>query len=629
MKAPGIKKTVSAVAEKLETTVNPILPQDCYTDILDEDTFATWLKRLKAASVFAFDTETDGLDVLSANLVGLSFAIAPGEVAYLPMAHDYLNLSGQLDRHSVLERLKSIWEDEKILKIGQNIKFKIGILARYGVALRGIAYDTMLESYVLNSVSGLHAITNLVNRYQGYKPTTIKTIGVKAKHKLFLKKIASSAVARYTAEEVDMTLRLHLKMWPQLQKRPDLLRVFREIEMPLVSVLSHVERTGVLIDASALSVYSQELAKRLDELEMQAHDLAGEKFNLASPKQVQAILYETGKLPVLKRTPGGMPSTNEDVLAELAIDYILPKIILEFRCLAKLKTTYTDKLPLMINPLSGRVHTSYYQAVTSTGRLSSRDPNLQNIPVRKAEGRRIRQAFIAAEGYRIVAADYSQIELRIMAHLSQDSELLKAFVEGKDIHRTTAAEIFGVHLDEVDNEQRRSAKAVNFGLIYGMSSFGLSRQLGVPRCEAQRYMDRYFNRYPRILEYMERTRRHASEKGYVTTLYGRRLYLPDVRSSNVLRRKAAERAAINAPMQGTAADIIKRAMIRLDAWIQEQETPLVCMIMQVHDELVFEVHKSVIDASSDHIRRLMEGSIELTVPLKVDLGAGVNWDTAK
>ncbi|HEJ6938787.1 DNA polymerase I [Serratia marcescens] len=627
-KAAGGAKPAAAAAEAPKALAEAKLSQDGYVTILDEAAFTDWLARLKKADVFAFDTETDGLDTLTANLIGLSFAIAPGEAAYLPVAHDYLDAPPQLDRAYVLEALKPLLEDEKALKVGQNLKFDMSLLARYGIEMRGIAYDTMLESYVLDSVGGRHDMDSLADRYLSHKTITFEEIAGKGKNQLTFNQIALEQAAPYAAEDADVTLQLHLAMWPQLKQSAELLTVFNEIEMPLLPVLSHIERTGVLIDPAILSAHSQELAKRLAELEAQAHELAEEPFNLASTKQLQAILYEKQKLPVLKKTPGGAPSTNEEVLAELALDYPLPKVILEYRGLAKLKTTYTDKLPLMINPVSGRVHTSYHQAVTATGRLSSSDPNLQNIPVRNEEGRRIRQAFIAPEGYRIVAADYSQIELRIMAHLSQDEGLLKAFAEGKDIHRATASEVFGVPLDKVTGEQRRSAKAINFGLIYGMSAFGLARQLGIPRGEAQRYMDLYFERYPGVLDYMERTRQQASEQGYVSTLDGRRLYLPDVRSSNAMRRKAAERAAINAPMQGTAADIIKRAMIEVDAWLQGQEKPLVRAIMQVHDELVFEVHESVIEEASQRIRQLMEGSMTLAVPLKVDVGVGMNWDEA-
>ncbi|MGH1476626.1 DNA polymerase I [Yersinia proxima] len=608
--------------------VTAVLSQENYQTILDEKSLSDWIERLKKAEVFAFDTETDGLDTLSSNLIGLSFAVAPGEAAYLPLAHDYLDAPAQLDRDWVLAQLKPLLEDDKAMKVGQNLKFDQSMLARYGIDLRGIAFDTMLESYVLDSVAGRHDMDSLAERYLNHKTITFEEIAGKGKNQLTFNQIALEQAGPYAAEDADVTLQLHLVLWPKLQQSEGLKRVFQEIEMPLLPILSRIERTGVLIDQNILAAHSKELTIRLDELEKQAHELAEEPFNLASPKQLQVILYEKQKLPILKKTPGGAASTNEEVLAELALDYPLPKVILEYRGLAKLKSTYTDKLPLMINPVSGRVHTSYHQAVTATGRLSSRDPNLQNIPVRNEEGRRIRQAFIAPEGYRIMAADYSQIELRIMAHLSQDKGLLAAFAAGKDIHRATAAEVFGLPLEKVTNEQRRSAKAINFGLIYGMSAFGLARQLNIPRGEAQRYMDLYFERYPGVLEYMERTRKQAAEQGYVTTLDGRRLYLPDIHSRNATRRKAAEREAINAPMQGTAADIIKRAMIAVDAWLQQEAEPLVRVIMQVHDELVFEVHESVLESAEQKIRELMEQSMQLAVPLKVDVGVGYNWDQA-
>lgn len=608
--------------------VTAVLSQDNYQTILDEQTLADWIERLKKAEVFAFDTETDGLDTLSSNLIGLSFAVAPGEAAYLPLAHDYLDAPAQLDRQWVLDTLKPLLEDEKALKVGQNLKFDQSMLARYGIDLRGIAFDTMLESYVLDSVAGRHDMDSLAERYLNHKTITFEEIAGKGKNQLTFNQIALEQAGPYAAEDADVTLQLHLVLWPKLQQSEGLKRVFQDIEMPLLPILSRIERTGVLIDQNILAAHSKELAIRLDELEKQAHELAGEPFNLASPKQLQVILYEKQQLPILKKTPGGAASTNEEVLAELALDYPLPKVIIEYRGLAKLKSTYTDKLPLMINPVSGRVHTSYHQAVTATGRLSSRDPNLQNIPVRNEEGRRIRQAFIAPKGYRIMAADYSQIELRIMAHLSQDKGLLAAFAAGKDIHRATAAEVFGLPLEGVTTEQRRSAKAINFGLIYGMSAFGLARQLNIPRGEAQRYMDLYFERYPGVLEYMERTRKQAADQGYVTTLDGRRLYLPDINSRNANRRKAAEREAINAPMQGTAADIIKRAMIAVDAWLQQESAPLVRVIMQVHDELVFEVHETVLESAEQKIRELMEQSMQLAVPLKVDVGVGDNWEQA-
>lgn len=608
--------------------VTAVLSQENYQTILDEKSLADWIERLKKSEVFAFDTETDGLDTLSSNLIGLSFAVAPGEAAYLPLAHDYLDAPAQLDRDWVLATLKPLLEDEKALKVGQNLKFDQSMLARYGIELRGIAFDTMLESYVLNSVAGRHDMDSLAERYLNHKTITFEEIAGKGKNQLTFNQIALEEAGPYASEDADVTLQLHLVLWPKLQESEGLKRVFQEIEMPLLPILSRIERTGVLIDQNILAAHSKELTIRLDELEKQAHELAEEPFNLASPKQLQVILYEKQKLPILKKTPGGAASTNEEVLAELALDYPLPKVILEYRGLAKLKSTYTDKLPLMINPVSGRVHTSYHQAVTATGRLSSRDPNLQNIPVRNEEGRRIRQAFIAPKGYRIMAADYSQIELRIMAHLSQDEGLLAAFAAGKDIHRATAAEVFGLPLEKVTTEQRRSAKAINFGLIYGMSAFGLARQLNIPRGEAQRYMDLYFERYPGVLEYMERTRKQAADQGYVTTLDGRRLYLPDIHSRNANRRKAAEREAINAPMQGTAADIIKRAMIAVDAWLQQESESLVRVIMQVHDELVFEVHESVLESAEQKIRELMEQSMQLAVPLKVDVGVGDNWDQA-
>ncbi|CNH91097.1 DNA polymerase I [Yersinia thracica] len=621
-------KVFEAAESAPAVEVTAVLSQENYQTILDEKSLSDWIERLKNAEVFAFDTETDGLDTLSSNLIGFSFAVAPGEAAYLPVAHDYLDAPAQLDRNWVLAQLKPLLEDEKALKVGQNLKFDQSMLARYDIDLRGIAFDTMLESYVLDSVAGRHDMDSLAERYLNHKTITFEEIAGKGKNQLTFNQIALEQAGPYAAEDADVTLQLHLVLWPKLQQSEGLKRVFQEIEMPLLPILSRIERTGVLIDQNILAAHSKELTIRLDELEKQAHELAEEPFNLASPKQLQAILYEKQKLPILKKTPGGAASTNEEVLAELALDYPLPKVILEYRGLAKLKSTYTDKLPLMINPVSGRVHTSYHQAVTATGRLSSRDPNLQNIPVRNEEGRRIRQAFIAPKGYRIMAADYSQIELRIMAHLSQDQGLLTAFAAGKDIHRATAAEVFGLPLEKVTNDQRRSAKAINFGLIYGMSAFGLARQLNIPRGEAQRYMDLYFERYPGVLEYMERTRKQAAEQGYVTTLDGRRLYLPDIHSRNATRRKAAEREAINAPMQGTAADIIKRAMIAVDAWLQQEPEPLVRVIMQVHDELVFEVHESVLESAEQKIRELMEQSMQLAVPLKVDVGVGDNWDQA-
>ena len=632
MQAKGAKSAArplaaaADVAEAEEETAT-VLSAENYVTILDEQTLLTWIENLKKAPLFAFDTETDSLDNVSANMVGLSFAIEPGVAAYVPVAHDYLDAPDQIPRDRVLELLKPLLEDDKVLKVGQNLKYDRGILANYGIELRGIAFDTMLESYILVSVAGRHDMDSLSDRWLKHKTITFEEIAGKGKNQLTFNQIALEEAGRYAAEDADVTLQLHLKMWPELQQNEGPLNVFKNIEMPLVPVLSRVERNGVKIDPAVLHAHSQEIAKRLIELEKKAYDIAGEEFNLSSPKQLQTILFEKQGIKPLKKTPGGAPSTSEEVLEELALDYPLPKVILEYRGLAKLKSTYTDKLPLMISPKTGRVHTSYHQAVTATGRLSSTDPNLQNIPVRNEEGRRIRQAFIAPEDYLIVSADYSQIELRIMAHLSRDKGLLTAFAEGKDIHRATAAEVFGLPLESVSSEQRRSAKAINFGLIYGMSAFGLARQLNIPRKEAQKYMDLYFERYPGVLEYMERTRTQAKEQGYVETLDGRRLYLPDIKSSNGARRAGAERAAINAPMQGTAADIIKRAMIAVDGWLLS-EKPRVRMIMQVHDELVFEVHKDDLEAVAKKIHELMESSTTLAVPLLVEVGSGENWDQA-
>ena len=617
----------TAVQTPAAPAVTPDINSENYETILDEEALNRWAQILREAGEFAFDTETDSLDNLSARLVGMSFAAKAGHAAYVPIGHDYLDAPDQLLTEQVLRVMKPILEDEKIRKIGQNLKFDRGIMENYGVELRGIAFDTMLESYVLNSVAGRHDMDSLADRHLNYKTTTFEDIAGKGKKQLTFNQIPLEEAANYAAEDADITLLLHQALYPQLEAEKSLLHVYQDIEMPLVPVLSRMERTGVLIDANVLAAQSVELTARLDELEKQAFAIAGEEFNLSSPKQLQTILFEKLNLPVVKKTPGGAPSTNEEVLEELADNHELPRVILEHRSLSKLKTTYTDKLPLMVDPKTRRVHTSYHQAVTATGRLSSRDPNLQNIPVRTDEGRRIRQAFIARDGYCIMAADYSQIELRIMAHLSQDKGLLKAFAEGKDIHRATAAEVFGMPLDEVTADQRRSAKAINFGLIYGMSAFGLARQLGIPRGEAQRYMDLYFERYPGVLEYMARTREHAAEKGYVETLEGRRLWLPEINSRNGMRRKAAEREAINAPMQGTAADIIKKAMIAVDDWLQKENIDAL-MIMQVHDELVFEVRKEQQAEMAEKIRGLMEAAMKLDVPLKVEAGVGANWDEA-
>lgn len=623
---PAAKPQETIVIDESSSEPAATLSYENYVTILDEATLESWIEKLQKAPVFAFDTETDSLDNIAANLVGLSFAIEPGVAAYIPVAHDYLDAPDQIPRERALELLKPLLEDENARKVGQNLKYDRGILQNYGIELRGIAFDTMLESYILNSVAGRHDMDSLSDRWLKHKTITFEEIAGKGKNQLTFNQIALEEAGRYAAEDADVTLQLHLKMWPELQQHKGPLNVSKH-RMPLVPVLSRVERNGVKIDPAVLHKHSEEITLRLAELEKKAHDIAGEAFNLSSTKQLQTILFEKQGIKPLKKTPGGAPSTSEEVLEELALDYPLPKVILEYRGLAKLKSTYTDKLPLMINPKTGRVHTSYHQAVTATGRLSSTDPNLQNIPVRNDEGRRIRQAFIAPEDYLIVSADYSQIELRIMAHLSRDKGLLTAFAEGKDIHRATAAEVFGLPLDSVTGEQRRSAKAINFGLIYGMSAFGLSRQLNIPRKEAQKYMDLYFERYPGVLEYMERTRAQAKEQGYVETLEGRRLYLPDIKSSNAARRAGAERAAINAPMQGTAADIIKRAMIAVDEWLQKEQ-PRVRMIMQVHDELVFEVHKDSLDVVSKRIHQLMENCTRIDVPLLVEVGSGENWDQA-
>ncbi|MGL5763712.1 MAG: DNA polymerase I [Plesiomonas shigelloides] len=629
--APRARPTVSVSdsAEPAAAAMAPVtLDRSAYQTILQMSELDAWLDKLRAAPYWVLDTETDGLDYMTANLIGLSFATAAGEAAYLPVAHDYLDAPEQLDRDTVLARLKPLLEDKDSRKVGQNLKFDQSILARYGIELRGIWSDTMLESYVLNSVAGRHDMDSLSERHLGHQTITFEEVAGKGKNQLTFNQIPLEQAATYAAEDADVTLRLHEVLWPQLEQEAGLASVLQEMEVPLLSVLSRMERNGVLIDPALLGRHSMELTTRLAELEGKAHELAGEPFNLASTKQLQGILFEKLGLPVLKKTPGGAPSTNEEVLAELALDYPLPAVLLEYRGLAKLKSTYTDKLPQMINPATGRVHTSYHQAVTATGRLSSTDPNLQNIPVRNEEGRRIRQAFIAGAGNQIIAADYSQIELRIMAHLSGDAGLLRAFSEGKDIHRATAAEVFGLPLEQVSAEQRRSAKAINFGLIYGMSAFGLARQLGIGRNDAQRYMDLYFERYPGVLTYMERTREQAHAQGYVETLFGRRLQLPDIRSRNAMRRKGAERAAINAPMQGTAADIIKRAMLAVDAWLATPEAEGIRMIMQVHDELVFEVPQEKVALCSAKVRELMQHSAALDVPLLVEVGVGDNWDQA-
>ena len=596
-----------------------------YETLLTEADLNRWMEKLKQAKLFALDTETDNLDYMAANLVGISFALENGEAAYLPLQLDYLGAPKTLEKTTALALLKPILENPAIQKVGQNFKYDLTIFARNGIDVQGVAFDTMLESYVLNS-TGRHNMDDLAKRYLGHQTISFEEIAGKGKNQLTFNQIPLEQAAEYAAEDADVTMKLQQVLWEKLSKEPTLEKLFKEMELPLLGVLSRMERRGVLIDIDALFLQSNEIANRLSELEEQAYVLAGQPFNLASTKQLQEILFDKLGLPVIQKTPKGAPSTNEEVLEELAFSHELPKVLVEHRGLSKLKSTYTDKLPQMVNPQTGRVHTSYHQAVTATGRLSSSDPNLQNIPIRNEEGRRIRQAFIAREGFTVVAADYSQIELRIMAHLSQDQGLINAFTQGKDIHRSTAAEIFGVELDEVTSEQRRNAKAINFGLIYGMSAFGLSRQLGIGRADAQSYMDLYFKRYPGVQTFMHDIREKAKAQGYVETLFGRRLYLPDINSSNGMRRKAAERVAINAPMQGTAADIIKRAMIQLDQKLQND--PDIAMIMQVHDELVFEVRSEKVAFYSDLIKIQMESAADLVVPLIVEVGQGTNWDEA-
>lgn len=609
----GSSQASSSQAE-METSAVTI-DRSQYETILDKETFNAWLDKLQTAEPFAFDTETDNLDYMLANLVGLSFAVDEGIAAYVPVAHDYLDAPEQLDRDWVLEQLKPILEDAAKAKVGQNLKYDASVLARYDIELKGIKHDTMLESYIYNSVGGKHDMDSLALRFLQHSCISFEQIAGKGKNQLTFNQIKLEQASPYAAEDADVTLRLHNRLFANIEQDESLKTVYEEIEMPLVPVLSRIERTGVFIDEMKLSAQSVEITARLDELEKKAYEIAEQEFNMNSPKQLQAILFEKMGLPVVKKTPSGTPSTNEEVLQELALDYPLPKLILEYRGLAKLKSTYTDKLPKMINPSTGRVHTSYHQAVTATGRLSSTDPNLQNIPIRNEAGRRIRQAFVAPSGHKILAVDYSQIELRIMAHLSGDQALLDAFRDGKDIHAATAAEIMGVSIEDVSSEQRRRAKAVNFGLIYGMSAFGLAKQLGIPRGEAQAYMDTYFERYPGVMQYMEDTRSTAADKGYVETIFGRRLHLPEIKSRNGMRRKAAERAAINAPMQGTAADIIKKAMLLVDQWIQEEGNGRVKLLMQVHDELVFEVEESSLSEIESKVQKLMESAAELKVPL--------------
>ncbi len=586
-----------------------------------------WIERLRAADLFAFDTETTDLDVMNAELVGLSFTDLCGEGAYVPLGHVGPGEGAQLDRRQTLQRLKNLLEDPGLKKVGQNLKYDMGILANHGIELRGIEFDTMLESYVLDSTGSRHDMDGLALKYLGYKTIKYEEVAGKGKSQINFSEVPIEKASQYAAEDADITLRLHQELWPRLEQVPSLAKLFREIEMPLVPVLSRIERHGVRIDAAMLRRQSGELAQRLLELEQEAHQLAGRPFNLASPLQIQEVLFNEQKLPVLKKTPKGQPSTAEDVLQELSLNYALPRVILEHRGIAKLKSTYTDKLPEMINARTGRVHTSYHQAVAATGRLSSSDPNLQNIPVRTAEGRRIRQAFIPEPGNWLLSADYSQIELRIMAHLSGDRGLLGAFEQGLDVHRATAAEVFGVSPGLVTDEMRRNAKAINFGLIYGMSAFGLAQQLKIDRSMAQDYIDLYFARYPGVKDFMDRTRVQARALGYVETVFGRRLYLPEINAANQARRQYAERTAINAPMQGTAADLIKLAMLAVDSWLLGSGART-RMIMQVHDELVFEVPEAELEAATRQIRRCMTEVARLAVPLVVDIGTGMNWDEA-
>ena len=595
--------------------------------VLDEAAFAAWLEVLEQAELIAFDTETTSLDYMQAEVVGVSFAVAPGHAAYVPLAHDYPGAPQQLDRDDVLARLKPLLEDPARAKLGHHLKYDRNVLLNHGIRLAGIRHDTMLESYVLDSTASRHDMDSLALKYLAHRTVHYEDVAGKGAKQIPFSQVAIDDAAPYAAEDADVTLRLHRHLWPRLEAETALRTLYDEVEMPLVEVLSEIERTGVLIDTGQLLTQGHELAERMAEIERRAHDEAGGVFNLGSPKQIQEILFERQGLPVLEKTPKGQPSTAESVLQELALHYPLPALILEHRSLAKLKSTYVDRLPERIDPDTGRVHTSYHQAVASTGRLSSSDPNLQNIPVRTDEGRRIRRAFVAPEGNVLLAADYSQIELRIMAHLSGDPGLRDAFASGADIHRATAAEVFGTPLDAVESDQRRAAKAINFGLMYGMSAFGLARQLGIDQGSARDYIARYFDRYPAVQAFMEATRVAARERGYVETLFGRRLHLPEISARNGQRRQAAERAAINAPMQGTAADIIKRAMLRTSRWLADSGLPA-RMIMQVHDELVFEVAEEAVDTVRAGVVEAMAGAAELSVPLLVDVGVGGNWDEA-
>ena len=615
-------------AQDLESPVNESqIDHSLYETILEKEQLLSWVKKLQACDLFAVDTETTGLNIIAADLVGISFAIEKGKAAYLPLIHQYPGAPEQLDQAWVLEQLKPILENPEIGKIGQNIKYDQSIFAAVGIELKGVQFDTMLESYILNSVGNRHDMDTLAKKYLGHECISFTEIAGKGKKQLTFDQIDLDVASAYAAEDADVTLQLHQAIWPELEKDEGPKDIFNAVEIPLVDVLSKMEQRGVLIDGDFLRQKSNEFGKRIMELEAKAHELAEQPFNLSSPKQLQEILFEKQGLPVLKKTPKKQPSTAEEVLVQLALDYPLPKVIMEYRGLTKLKSTYSDKLPLMIQQRSGRVHTSYNQAVAATGRLSSNDPNLQNIPVKTKEGRSIREAFIAPKGYKIIAADYSQIELRIMAHLSQDENLLQAFSDGLDVHSATAAEVFNVDINDVTDNQRRHAKAVNFGLIYGMSRFGLAKQLDISNDQAGDYIATYFARYPGVSDYMESTKEKAKDLGYVETLFGRRLYLPQINAGNGMLRQAAERTAINAPMQGSAADIIKIAMLQTQKWLDE-EKPDCFMVMQVHDELIFEVAEEKLEEYSEKINQLMADAVELSVPLIVDVGVGDNWEQA-
>ncbi len=628
-------KEADAGKEKQEAAPQPVIAtaprastgaSGNYETVLTSDQLDAWLKKIERADLVAFDTETTSLDPVKAQLVGMSFSIEAGSAAYVPLAHRYTGAPPQLELEAVLRRLKPWLEDAGRAKLGQNAKYDTHVLANHDVRLAGVAHDTLLQSYLLESHQR-HDMDSLAERHLGVKTITYDEVTGKGASRIGFEQVAVERATEYAAEDADVTLRLHQALFPKVQADEKLARIYREIEMPLVAVLFGMERNGVLLDTKLLRDLSREFGEKMGVVETKAHQLAGQPFNLNSPKQIQEILFDKQGLKPVRKTPSGQPSTDEDALTELALDHPLPALLLEYRGLAKLKSTYTDKLPEMINPKTGRVHTTYGQTVAVTGRLASNDPNLQNIPIRTAEGRRIREAFIAPPGAHVVSADYSQIELRIMAHISQDASLLKAFAAGEDIHRATAAEIFSIPPAQLDAEQRRYAKAINFGLIYGMSAFGLARQLGLERSAAQQYMDRYFARYPGVAEYMKRTRESARENGYVETVFGRRLWLPEIRSSNPARRQGAERAAINAPMQGTAADLVKMAMIAVNRWLSEKHLES-RLIMQVHDELVLEVPDRELAAVKRDLPKLMGGVAQLAVPLVVDVGAGPNWDRA-